>query len=115
MLHSFGSATKLFHARGGYPMGWWRRIIDVLCVMCASVRFGSISTTALSGEIFESFHLGGKNIFHCTSLRSSSLKRVNQLTACSLSCQLILCWRKNVVTWLRLSVASTQYANAPSL
>jgi len=37
--------------------------MDVLCVMCASVRLGSISTNETSLEILESFHCCGRNIF----------------------------------------------------
>jgi hypothetical protein len=55
-LHELGSRISSAHSRGGYAMCWWRRIIEVLCVMCARVRLGSMLMNALSREMFESFH-----------------------------------------------------------
>lgn len=37
--------------------------MDVLCVTCARVRFGSIMISSSLRETFESFHLRGRNIF----------------------------------------------------
>lgn len=52
---------------------------------------------------------------YCTNLRSNSLNLVNQLLTSRRSWKLIFCWRKNVVTLLRDSVASMQYAKAPTV
>lgn len=37
--------------------------MDVLCVTCAKVKFGSILTTFSSREMLESFHLFGRRYF----------------------------------------------------
>ena len=80
----------------------------MLCVICASVRFGSIVTTVGCREILVSFHFCGRNIFQLTRRRSSSLNRISQLPISWRSRWLMRCWRKKVVTRLSDSVASTR-------
>lgn len=53
-------------------MCWCKRIIDVLCVIWASVRFGSMLMRAVSRETFESFHFWGRNIFQLSIVRKGS-------------------------------------------
>lgn len=41
--------------------------MEVLCVTCASVRFGSIIISSSFRDTLESFHLRGRNIFQLGS------------------------------------------------
>jgi hypothetical protein len=55
-LHELGSLTSSLQFGEGYAICWCKRIMEVLWVRCAKVRFGSMSTRETSLEIFESFH-----------------------------------------------------------
>lgn len=114
-LHELGSSIILLKRGAGYAICWCKSIMEVLCVICARVRLGSMLTRDESREMSESFHFWGRNIFqlvivrylqnrqpwhftYCTSLRSSSLNRVSQLAISLLLLRFTRCRKKNMVT-----------------
>lgn len=69
-LDNVGSFNTSCHSRGGYAMRWCNRIMEVLCVICARVRFGSMVITVGCREMFESFHFWGSSIFQLNHVRA---------------------------------------------
>lgn len=73
-LDNVGSFTTSCHSSGGYAIRWCNKIMEVLCVICARVRFGSMVITVGCREMFESFHFWGSSIFQLSPVRECKLE-----------------------------------------
>lgn len=83
----------------------------MLWVICARVRFGSITPSSFKTDAVR--HFGGRNSFHCTRRRSSSLNFISHSCAFCAFWRFKACCRKKLMTRVSDSVASMQYANPP--